>query len=147
MAMQPGRAAPTPRQRGFILGALGLWLVSLALPAVHVEGGPDFNGFYVLMRGWSAWRDGVYAWLANPLLLGACALGWFRVHLTTAILAGTALLLAVTSWWAPDMARAGGRALPELTYGIGFFVWLAAHAVCFAALAVGYASRIRSVHR
>ena len=113
------------------------WLTSLFLPAVRVVGGPPIKGLELLLRGWQAAGSGVFAWYANPLFVLAMALavaGWYAV---AGSFASIALLLALTSFAAADVARAAGAPVPQLYFEPGFYLWLFASfalpAWCWAA--------------
>lgn len=114
------------RARGVLLAAIAIaWLSSLALPAVHLPSGTAYGGFELLRRAWAAPQAGIFAWYANPLFIGAAllgVLGWMR---TAGVLASVALFLGLTSFAAEPLARASGAAVPPLTWGIGFYLWLA----------------------
>jgi len=110
-----------------ILIVLALWAVSLALPAMSVEGGPVLRGIDVLRRGWQASDAGVYAWFANPLFLAACAAGWRGLRGPAFVLAGAACVLALTSFATRGVAAASGAAVPVFVFHAGFYLWLATH--------------------
>ncbi len=112
-----------------------LYAVVLTLPAVAVGSATQVSGFTLLRRGWEAGEHGIYAWYANPLFVLACigiAAGWLR---TAAMLSILALLLALTSFNAGELARAGGLPVSGLRFRPGFYLWLAA-----MVLAAAYAS-------
>lgn len=108
---------------------LVLWLLSLPLPAVDVAGGPELSGVRVLREGWRAADSGVLAWFANPLFLISCAFGFLNRPKLASPVAGTALVLALTSFAAQAIARTGGASVPELRFELGFYVWLLAVSV------------------
>jgi hypothetical protein len=114
-------------ERSGIAATVGLWAVSLALPALRVGGGPALRGVEVLSRGWQAFDAGVYAWLANPLFVTAAVLCWQRLHRAAGVFAGIACVLAMTSFAAADVAARGGAPVPEFAFQGGFYVWLASH--------------------
>jgi len=113
-------------QRAALLISVGLWGLSLALPAIGVAGGPTLRGWDVLLRGHSAWRQGVAAWFANPVLLAAIAASWWRRDAVATGLAAVALVLGVSSFWAAETVRGNGAAVPNFSYLSGLYVWLAA---------------------
>jgi len=125
-------------ERMFLLAALFLWLICLPLPAVDVRGGPSFSGYDVLVQGWSAWRNGVFSWFANPLLFIAVFSAWYGRFRVAAVAALCAVLLALTSLWAPSIARAGGMSVPELSFRIGFYCWIAAYLAAVGGSIVGF---------
>jgi hypothetical protein len=120
-------------ERGGAALAVGLWGISLALPAVAITGGPALRGVDLLLRGWEALDSGVYAWLANPLFLIAgaiCVGGARRVARAVALLA---LVLAASSFQAGAALERAGMALPDFTFASGLYVWLAAFVVLLLA--------------
>jgi hypothetical protein len=123
---------------GGVAIALTFWAASLALPALRVTGGPTLRGIEVLSRGWQALDSGVYAWLANPLLLAAAIACWCGARRVGGTLAAAGCVLAVTSFAAARIAARAGTAIPEFTFAGGFYLWLASHFVllvcCFARL-------------
>ena len=111
----------------FAVAAVSLWLLSLAMPSIGPRGGTALSGFEVLSRGWSAWRYGVVAWFANPvLLLAVIALVWKKPRLAAAS-GFVGCILAVSSYWAGTFAALAGRSVPELFFASGFYLWMAAH--------------------
>jgi hypothetical protein len=116
-------------ERGGAAIAVGLWGLSLALPAVAITGGPELRGSDLLLRGWEALDSGVYAWLANPLFLIAgilCMGGARRIARPVALLA---LVLAASSFRAATALERAGVAVPDFTFASGLYVWLAAFIV------------------
>ncbi len=114
---------------------LVLFAIILALPAVAVGSTTELSGFTLLRRGWEAGEHGIYAWYANPLFVLACvgiAAGCPRIAAALSLLA---LLFALTSFNAGELARAGGLPVSGLRFLPGFYLWLAA-----MVLAVVYAS-------
>jgi len=114
-----------------------MWLASLALPAAEVNGSLRLIGHRVFMLGIDALGSGIPGWLANPTCALAVIAGLLgRMRLATA-LAGAALLLAVSSYRAPAMARANGVPIEEVVFDAGFFLWLAANSLIFATSVYG----------
>jgi hypothetical protein len=124
--------------RWLILGAVLLYAASLAMPAIEGAGFPALTGLDVLRQGAGAWRDGVVAWYANPLLIVAFIAGWFRSYrfALAAVLAG--LLLALSSFSAEWAAESGGRNIPAFRFAVGFYVWIVAYLVAAAGAVFGY---------
>ena len=123
-----------PPARWLWAGALALAAVSLAMPAVQGPGFPTQSGLDILRQGASAWRDGIVAWYANPLLSAAAVIGWVgagqRVPALAALaLALLGLLLALSSFTAGAAAESAGRRVPEFAFAFGFYVWLLAFVV------------------
>lgn len=108
------------------IGCAMLWASSLALPAIAPRNGEVLTGFDALLRGWRAAEAGVYSWYANPLFVLATIASVFGRFRTAAVLAGLGLLLALTSFAASALARNSGIPAPELGFGPGFYLWLAA---------------------
>lgn len=123
--------------RGLALASAGLWLISLALPAIDGPGFPALSGYDVLRQGAGAWRDGVVAWYANPALAASLALSWLGRFRPGLALAAMSLALAVSSYWAGSTAESAGLSVPAFGYSIGFHVWLLAIAVAPIAAGTG----------
>ena len=123
--------------RWLIGAALLLWCVSLALPAVDISFGPAASGFDVLQQGAGGWRDGVFAWYANPLFLLAAGLVWFEFPRFATAAAVVALALGLSSFAAESTAANAGRTVPPFSFGLGFYLWLVALAIGVTAAAIG----------
>ena len=135
------QAGSSLSERLWIAAAVVLWIGSLPLDAIGARGGPTLDGFEVLIRGWTAWRDGVFAWYANPALGIAVVtglFGWYRVAVVSAILG---LVLAASTPLAPLIVESQGRSVPELSYLPGFYCWMTAHV---AVLVGGIIGRVRT---
>jgi hypothetical protein len=117
---------------------LGLgWAASLALPVARLGDGAGelWQGWTVLMLGWLGFFLGQFAWLANLLFATALVLlvrG--RPPLVWGIMIGvlTSMLAAHALSWT-SVYREGGSTAPVLSYGSGYYVWIA---VIFAAGAI-----------
>jgi len=96
--------------------ALGLYLLSLALPCVI--------GRMLFSRAWETeygitclvWGWGTIPWYANPLLLFAALANHWRAHELAGVFAICALVLALTFF---------GYDSDELRPHVGYYVWLA----------------------
>lgn len=112
--------------RGAVPGAIALvWLLSLALPAVDVRGGPTFSGLDLLLRGWEGASRGVFAWFANPLFIVGLVLALARRERAGLVVSALALVLGLSSFAAEAVLRRV-QPVPDLTLLAGFYVWLAA---------------------
>ena len=105
--------------------AIGLFLVSLALPAVAVLEAPllwgkpketVFFGAQCLILGFFYWPG----WLANPILVVALICHVLSRHRAAAILAGLAILSAVVA----PFVLAGSKQHTLLYLHVGYYVWL-----------------------
>ncbi len=123
----------TLARRALFAGIAAAWLASLALPAIHLPSGAAYDGAELLRRAWAAPRAGVYAWYANPLFVAASVAAVLRWLRAAGVLSGVALVLALTSFAARPLARASGVAVPDWSFGAGFYLWLAALAALCAA--------------
>ena len=113
--------------RRVVLVGIGVcWLVSLALPAIRVAGGPLLNGADILARGWQGAGAGVYAWYSNPLFLLALLLGSLGRLRSAGVLSGGAFLLGLTTLAMGPLAAESGIAIPAVSLQIGFYLWLGA---------------------
>ena len=116
-------------ERGGAVAAVGLWALSLALPAVAIVGGPVLRGSDVLLRGWETLDAGVYAWLANPLFLVAAVLSFTDARRIAASVGSLALVFAATSFGAAAVLERPGMTVPDFTFASGFYVWLTGYVV------------------
>jgi len=90
------------------------------------------------MIGIDALNSGIPGWLANPLALGAILAGIFRCFGTAAALSAIACALGLSSLVAPDAARADGLPINEVEFEFGFYLWIAAFSLIFAASGHAY---------
>jgi hypothetical protein len=112
--------------------AVALWLASLFLPAAIVNESMRLTGYRVFMIGIDALSAGMPGWLANPLLVAAMAAGLLRrLRLATA-LSAIAVVLTLSSFYAPTLARARDLPVREVRFEVGFYLWLAACSLILA---------------
>jgi hypothetical protein len=124
-------------QRWLLLAAVVLYLLSLWLPAVTGQGFPEQSGMDLLRQGSGSWRNGIFAWYANPALWIAIVTAWFGMHRAALAAAAAGLVLGLSSFAAAGIAVRAGRSVPEFAYVSGFYVWLVALAVAVAASLFG----------
>jgi hypothetical protein len=124
--------------RWLVFGAALLYLSSLAMPAIVGSGFPALSGLDVLRQGAGAWRDGVVAWYANPVLVAALITCWLRYYRVALAISVLGLILALSSFSAEWAAQSGGRSVPAFRLAGGFYCWLAAFGVSLAGAVVGY---------
>ena len=112
--------------------AVALWLASLFLPAAVINDSMRLAGYRVFMIGIDALSAGMPGWLANPLMVFAMAAGLLqRLRLATA-LSAIAVVLTLSSFYAPALARARDLPIREVQFEVGFFLWLAACSLILA---------------
>lgn len=121
-------------RRGWLLGTAVVYVASLWLPAIEGPGFPAQTGLDVLRQGAGAFRDGVVAWYANPMLWLALVLGWIGARRSALACAALGMLLALSSFSAGLAAESAGRSVPPFSYGAGFYVWLGAFALALVGL-------------
>lgn len=112
--------------------AVALWITSLLVTAVELNGSMPLAGHRVFMIGIDALRAGMPGWLANPFLLVALIAGVLHRPGLASALSGVACVLTLSSFYAPTLARARGMPIDEVSYEIGFFLWLAASSLILA---------------
>jgi hypothetical protein len=117
---------------------MALYLLSLALPAVHQKDDNWLHGTLTedMLPGWFAFITGLLAmvygyaaWLANPLFIAAYRTRNAKrsfIYAVLALLAGLSVQLQFVSWYDED-----GR-FTVIGYTYGYYVWL----LSFAWLAV-----------
>jgi hypothetical protein len=118
--------------------AATLWCASLLLPAAELNGSMRLPGYRAFMIGIDAISAGVPGWLANPVALAAMLAGIFRWCGTAAALAAIACALSLSSLVAADAARADGLPINEVEFEIGFYLWITAFFLIFAASGQAY---------
>ena len=129
--------------RWLVLAGLLLFVLSLLMPAIDGSGFPALSGMDVLEQGASAWRQGVVAWYANPVLLVALILCWIRRFKIAFVAALVGLLLALSSFSAGMMAENAGQAVPAFSFAIGFYFWLCAFVAVILSAVVGVSKGVR----
>lgn len=117
-------------RRGVFVGiSLALFLISLVLHCFYIDR-PDpaawAPGIALLLVGWLGMFDGIFAWLANPLLLLAWTAIWFpRLRFASFACALLALLFALSFLLHDDiMADEGGGRAAITEYSWGYWIWL-----------------------
>jgi hypothetical protein len=108
--------------------SLGLFAISLLCDGFYVDGPSPRAwslGFGELIVGWYAALEGVYAWLANPLLLVA----WITFRSKSPAVSS---ICTVAALWAMgsflsvhriEVSEAGNSA--RITgYGVGYWIWI-----------------------
>ncbi len=120
------------------------WAASLALPVATfgLEAGETWSGWAVLLLGWLGFFLGQFAWIANLLFAAVIILlvrG--RPPLVWGLMMGVLTsLLAVHALNWTSVYQTGGGLAPIVSFGLGYYLWIAATfaagaALCFAALA------------
>lgn len=113
-----------------LVAALALYVISLTLPGLYLEGHDPAYGWDILMRGWFGIAILEIAWLSNILFAAALVVTLMEKSMAAAYLASAAFLLGLLSLrstiWVFHNA-------PITDLGSGFYVWMAA----FAVLALG----------
>ena len=116
---------------GFFVGAsVLLFIASLTQSRCRLEGDdhPGAACVGLLLIGWIGVLGGIYAWLANPAILGAWILIWSRRMRPLAFLcAGAALAFALSFLRVKKMDRdESGEHVERITsYGVGYWIWIA----------------------
>ncbi len=139
----PSTAGRTERRRVAAI-AWAPYLVSLALPCIHVRDHAPVYGFGALYGGVFGVLLLNFAWFANPLF-------WFATQAVlkskpgrAAILSAGALLLSMQSFLLEEVWFNEARGTPVERLGIGFVVWAASFAVLLAGALLLFARRCRS---
>ena len=129
-----------------LIGSVLLFLASLTQPAYYLAGDNPESwsaSWGLLLIGWMGVFYGVFAWVANPLLL----LSWFlclRGELRAAWIASTAAALLALSFLLHSTIVADEVPTYKAVtgYGAGYWLWLASMLIMAAgALRLHLASR------
>ena len=128
----PGRRGPVTsyvaNPRAYFWISIGLFATSLLCDGFYVDGASPRAwslGFGELLVGWYAALSGVYAWLANPLLLAA----WITFRSKSALVSSlctVAALCAMASFLLVhriEVSEAGNTARIA-GYGAGYWLWI-----------------------
>lgn len=127
-------------KRGYTI-AVVVWAGSVVLPAVQINDSIQLTGYRVFFIGIDALAAGMPGWLANPFAAAAIVAGLLhRTTLATA-LSAMAVVLTLSSFYAPTLARTRGMPIEQVEFKVGFFLWLAA---CSLILATSFYAFIRS---
>jgi len=125
-------AAQKDRRKAALILSLGLYGISLVLPALEFQRDPTVSGFKVLAYGWMGVLTGDVAWLANPAYFAAIAVFGERKHAMAVVAAAIALGLGATTVLAKSWYYASTGA-PVKALGPGFYVWMASFLVLLVA--------------
>src|SRR5687768_4983403 len=115
--------------RHALLVSVGLWLVSLAMPALRTDGG-DMRGLAVLLTGWLGPITFTFAWYGNLFWL-AGAIFMARGHAPPPLAIVPGLFLAATCLLGVTVADDSGSYPATLAHGA--YLWLASFLVQLAA--------------
>ncbi|WP_353254897.1 hypothetical protein [Burkholderia anthina] len=125
-------STPSIRRETVLGVSAALYVLSLAMPAMHFEKEASLSGLSVLAQGWLGLFMLNPAWLANPLyVVAAFQLARSRYtrasQLSAAALACALCSLFTTKWYFNE-----ADATPISGYGVAFYAWLVAHVVLLA---------------
>ncbi|RXV65139.1 hypothetical protein D1006_33860 [Burkholderia stabilis] len=98
---------------------------------------PWADGWQVLLTGWMGVLAGIYAWLANPLVLAAWVLTVKRYRTQAVVLAVLALLFGMSFLTQHQiLVNEAGDVEPVHLDAIGYWCWLASFGVAAVAAAL-----------
>jgi hypothetical protein len=137
---EPGRRLPVTSQvanpRAYFWVSIGLFATSLVCDGFYVDGASPRAwslGFGELIVGWYAALTGVYAWLANPLLLAA----WITFRAKSALMSSLCTAAALCFMGSfllvhrIEVSEAGNSARIA-GYGAGYWIWISSGLVLLA---------------
>ena len=125
--------------------AAGLWVVSCLLPAAEINESIQLTGYRVFFIGLDALAAGMPGWLANPFAAAAIVSGLLRRMTLATALSGVAVVLTLSSLYAPALARSRGMPIEQVEFKIGFFLWLAACSLILATSCYALISSKRTI--
>ena len=113
----------------FVAISIVVFICSLGESTYRTDwpGEPHGSCFVLLLIGWLGVLGGIWAWLANPALLGAWISVWSRRTRPLALLCSLAALgfaLTFLGQKEMDVDEAGNHA-KIISYGAGYWVWIA----------------------
>lgn len=110
--------------------AVGLWTLSLFLPAIRPTGfggvpsSEWWPGYSVFIMGWTGLLFGIPGWLANVFWLAAFGVGFSRARVWSFATAIIGLAIAATVLLGFEIPDPNGGSGPVLL-GVGYWVWMA----------------------
>lgn len=120
-----------------------LFVASLTQDGFYIDRPDDPRAWSLclglLLVGWIAVFDGVYAWLANPALLVAWIAMWFRPSYKVAVVAGvTALCFSLSFLRHDTIITSEAPTYSRITgYGLGYWLWIGSIATALAGGVLG----------
>lgn len=124
--------ASTPKPTGWMALPVALYIVSLTQPAIYVANQPHVEGNYLLVWGWFGFFTLNFAWMANPLLIGAWIVLNKQDYRKAAKLSGIAAALSLMTFTTSRWLVSENGSVPVEGFGPGAYAWLAAIAITAA---------------
>jgi hypothetical protein len=142
----------TPKQRGYLAITLAitlfLYLASLTMPAIALEGNQKHYGWAILIYGWFGLLKGQFAWLANLLLLPAVVAFVTRQNLAACLLALGCVALGLLARNTLALPTSIGNESRVVGFSVGYYFWMGSFVALFiGAFMAGMDSRKRDQQR
>jgi hypothetical protein len=102
-----------------------LFVASLPQVGYFVEGKPYDSGGLLVLGGWAGLLYGIYAWLANPLLLAAWIGMAFHPRLFAFVFASLSLAFALSFLTVTVQPAFSGVSREITGCGLGYWLWVA----------------------
>jgi hypothetical protein len=139
-------AKPTKSYLAITLAAtFALYLASLSVPAIKLEGDERHYGWAILIYGWFGILKHEFAWLANPLLLLGLVTLLARQNLLTCVAAVGCIALGLLALRTTMLPTSIGNQSRVVGFTIGYYLWMGSFvALLIGAFMQGMASRQRA---
>jgi hypothetical protein len=138
------KASPASSNTLFVTLALSivLYLSSLTVPAINLEGGQQHYGFAILLYGWFGVLKGEFAWCANLLLLPGLVALLTRQNLAACVVAIGCIVLGLLALRTTSLPTSLGNESRVIGFTIGYYLWIGSFVVLLVgAFKAGMASR------
>jgi hypothetical protein len=99
----------------------------ICTPAYYIDGrmGSTPSGGDLLLMGWLGILQGIFAWLANPLLFFAWITYGFGAYSVALVFAGFAILFVLSFFSVQQiLVNEAGNYANITHYGVGYWLWL-----------------------
>lgn len=133
------------KRRRWVAASVGIFALSLTQRGFFVNNPHVWNdpAYFLLLMGWAGVPEGIFAWLANPLLLLSWVLAYAGRPRPALISALCAILAAASFLLVRSVPTNESGTVVQVTgYGLGYWLWLLSIlAACFAAFFRSNSSR------
>lgn len=123
--------------------SVGLFAIAMTQDAYYIDAEDPAawaSSWILLTAGWVGIFDGVFAWLANPLIAMAWGFYLARKHRAGAWSAAAATILALSFLMHAQIISSSAPTYSTITgYGLGYWLWIASAASVLVANLVAQA--------
>lgn len=119
-------------RKWFIPLILGLYAITLFLPAIYAGGQPPVPGYTVLAIGWLGVLILNFSWIANITFLVAVWMTWRQRYGDARLVSGSGMLLSFQTFFTTEWYFNEGNASKISMIGVGGYVWVLVMIMTFA---------------